>query len=35
MLRFKRGPEWSFGLTEDLEPSGPAIDVGIRLGVRW
>ncbi|HTL06342.1 MAG TPA: DUF3187 family protein [Gemmatimonadales bacterium] len=35
MLRFRRGPEWIFGLTEDLEPSGPAIDVGFRLGARW
>jgi len=35
MLRFRRGPEWIFGLTEDLEPSGPAVDVGFRLGVRW
>lgn len=35
MLRFKQGPEWIFGLTEDLEPSGPALDVGFRLGVRW
>ena len=35
MLRFKRGPEWIFGLTEDLEPSGPAVDVVFRLGARW
>ena len=35
MLRFRKGPEWIFGLTEDLEPSGPAIDVGFRLGARW
>jgi hypothetical protein len=35
MLRFKRGPEWIFGLTEDLEPSGPAVDVTFRLGARW
>ncbi len=34
-FKFKRGPEWLAGLTEDLEPSGPAIDVGFRLGVRW
>jgi hypothetical protein len=35
MLRFRRGPEWIFGLVEDLEPSGPAIDVVFRLGARW
>jgi len=35
MLRFRKGPEWVFGLTEDLEPSGPALDVGFRLGARW
>ena len=35
MLRFKRGPEWIFGLTEDLEPTGPAVDVTFRLGARW
>lgn len=34
-LRFKRGPEWILGLTEDLEPSGPAIDVAFRFGARW
>ena len=35
LLRFKRGPEWSFGLAEDLEPSGPAVDVTFRFGARW
>ena len=35
MLRFRRGPEWIFGLTEDLAPSGPAIDVAFRIGARW
>jgi hypothetical protein len=35
MLRFTRGPEWIFGVVEDLEPSGPAIDVVFRLGARW
>jgi uncharacterized protein DUF3187 len=34
-FKFKRGPEWLAGLTEDLEPSGPAIDVAFRLGARW
>ena len=35
MLRFKGGPEWIFGLVEDLEPSGPAVDVTFRFGARW
>ena len=35
IFRFKRGPEWILGLVEDLEPGGPAIDVGFRLGARW
>ena len=34
-FKFKHGPEWILGLTEDLEPSGPAIDVAFRLGARW
>ena len=34
-FKFKRGPEWILGLTEDLAPSGPAIDVAFRLGARW
>ncbi|PYP41550.1 MAG: hypothetical protein DMD43_06215 [Gemmatimonadetes bacterium] len=34
-LRFRRGPEWLAGITEDLEPSGPAIDVAFRFGARW
>ncbi len=34
-FKFRRGPEWMLGLTEDLEPSGPAIDVSFRLGARW
>lgn len=34
-FKFRRGPEWILGLTEDLEPSGPAIDVSFRLGARW
>jgi len=34
-LKFRRGPEWILGLTEDLEPSGPAIDVAFRFGARW
>lgn len=35
IFRFGRGPEWILGLTEDLEPRGPAIDVSFRLGARW
>jgi hypothetical protein len=35
IFRFGRGPEWIVGLTEDLEPRGPAIDVAFRLGARW
>ena len=35
LLRFKRGPEWLLGMTQDLEPTGPAIDVAFRLGARW
>ncbi len=35
IFRFRKGPEWIVGLTEDLEPSGPAIDVSFRLGARW
>lgn len=34
-FKFRKGPEWILGLTEDLEPSGPAIDVSFRLGARW
>lgn len=34
-FKFRKGPEWIVGLTEDLEPSGPAIDVSFRLGARW
>jgi len=35
IFKFRRGPEWIVGLTEDLEPSGPAIDVAFRIGARW
>ena len=34
-LKFRRGPELILVLTEDLEPSGPAIDVTFRIGARW
>ena len=29
------GPEWRFGLTEDPKPSGPGIDLIVRLGVAF
>jgi hypothetical protein len=35
LLRAKRGPEWFLGMTEDLEPRGPAIDLSFRIGARW
>ena len=35
LLRAKRGPEWFLGMTEDLEPRGPAIDLSLRIGARW
>lgn len=28
-------PELQFGMTQDLLPAGPAMDVGFTLGVRW
>lgn len=31
----KHWPELQLGMTEDLKPSGPAIDAGFKLGVRW
>jgi len=35
LLRGKRGPEWFLGMTEDLQPKGPAIDLSFRIGARW
>ena len=35
MIRGKRGREFRFGMTEDLWPSGPAIDANFRLGMTW
>jgi len=32
LLATKGGSEWRIGMTEDLEPSGPAIDIIFRLG---
>ena len=33
ILATRAGREWRLGLTEDLEPSGPGIDLVFRLGV--
>jgi len=33
MLATRSGREWRLGLTEDMEPSGPAVDLVFRLGV--
>ena len=33
ILATKSGREWRIGMTEDMEPSGPAIDIVFRLGV--
>ena len=35
LLKAGRGPEWFLGMTEDLEPRGPAVDLSIRIGARW
>ncbi len=35
ILRAKKGPEWFLGMTEDVEPKGPAIDLSFRIGARW
>jgi len=35
LFRFGRGPSWVIGMTQDLAPKGPAIDVAFRLGVYW
>ena len=35
LFRFGPGPAWLLGMTQDLSPSGPAIDVAFRLGVYW
>lgn len=28
-------PELQLGMTEDLKPSGPAVDAGFKIGLRW
>ncbi|MGE0552011.1 MAG: DUF3187 family protein [Gemmatimonadales bacterium] len=35
LLKARGGPEWFLGMTEDLEPNGPAIDLSFRIGARW
>jgi hypothetical protein len=35
LLRARKGPEWLLGMTEDVEPKGPAIDLSFRIGARW
>jgi hypothetical protein len=35
LLKARKGPEWFLGMTEDLEPKGPAIDLAFRIGARW
>lgn len=35
LLRTRGGREWRVGLTEDPEPSGPGVDLIVRLGARW
>jgi hypothetical protein len=35
LLRARKGPEWFLGMTEDLEPRGPAVDLSFRIGARW
>ena len=35
LLKARKGPEWLLGMTEDLEPGGPAIDLAFRIGARW
>lgn len=32
ILRTRRGAEWRVGMTEDLEPGGPAVDLVFRFG---
>lgn len=35
LLKARRGPVWFLGMTEDLAPAGPAIDLAFRIGARW
>lgn len=34
-LRTGGGTQWRIGMTEDLMPSGPAVDLNFRVGVVW
>jgi hypothetical protein len=35
VLQNQTGGEWRIGMTEDLEPGGPGIDLILRLGRRF
>lgn len=35
MIRGRSGREFRFGMTEDLQPGGPAVDANFRLGYTW
>ena len=35
ILRTSKGTEFRIGMTEDLSPSGPAIDLDFRFGLSW
>ncbi len=35
ILKTRGGREWHFSATEDPQPSGPAIDLMLRVGVSW
>lgn len=35
MIRSRSGREFRFGMTEDLWPSGPAVDANFRVGYTW
>ncbi|MEX1257262.1 MAG: DUF3187 family protein [Gemmatimonadota bacterium] len=35
LVRFAAGPTWLAGMTQDLAPHGPAVDVVFRLGAYW
>jgi hypothetical protein len=35
IIRSKQGREFRFGMTEDLQPGGPAVDANFRVGYSW
>jgi len=35
IIRSKSGREFRFGMTEDLQPGGPAVDANFRVGYSW